>query len=73
LKNNHNTASNVWGIIHVEKGQLQYIIAPDEYIKVEQNYIISKGEYGLIKPQCYHRVAAIDNQPYEFHVEFNKE
>lgn len=73
LKNNHNTACNVWGVIHVEKGTVQYIVAPDEYHEEEQYFILSAGQRGLIRPQSFHRVSPVDDIPYEFYVEFNKE
>ncbi len=64
LLKNHNTKKNVWAVIHVVKGKLQYNIENDISITLEP------GMQGVIEPEILHSVTPLGEV--EFFVEFYK-
>lgn len=64
LLKNHNTKENVWAVIHVIKGKLQYNIENGESI------VLQPGIQGVIEPQILHNVSPLGEV--EFFVEFYK-
>ena len=65
LLRDHNTKAGVWGLIHVEKGQLEYVITQEGE---EETIKLKVGENGVVAPQQKHYVCL--NKDTEFHVEF---
>lgn len=65
LLGDHQTAPGRWGVIHVKKGSLQYIIDPNE-----SHIITPDHPGGIIKPEQPHRVKPLGEV--EFYVEFHK-
>ena len=71
LQNNHNTAAGVWALIHVLRGTLLYVVAPDERSQSEQSFILDEHCNGLIAPRAYHRICALSDDM-QCYVEFLK-
>lgn len=71
LKNDHRTAEGVWGLVHVCKGELKYVVAPDEYSSSEQTFILDETCCGLIEPMALHRIEA-SSDDVQCYVEFWK-
>lgn len=59
LQNNHNTATGVWGLIHVVRGQLRYTVTADDRNPSEQVFDLDESCCGLIEPKSYHRIQAM--------------
>lgn len=54
LRANHSTKAGVWGLIHVESGELEYRIESDD----ASTRILRPGESpGTVVPEVLHRVA----------------
>jgi tellurite resistance-related uncharacterized protein len=71
LQNNHNTAGGVWALIYVLRGELRYIVAPDEHCASEQTFSLDTTCLGLIQPKSYHRIQAMSDDV-QCYVEFWK-
>ncbi len=65
LLNDHSTKQGVWGVIHVTKGRLRYIV-PDR----ELNAILDPNQIGIIQPAELHRVEPVGSVA--FFVEFHR-
>lgn len=63
LLSDHNTKAGVWGQIHVESGQLNYVIPSKNYTQ-----LLSPGEIGTIEPEQRHHVKPVGSVT--FYVEF---
>lgn len=63
LLKDHSTKAGVWGVIHVELGQLQYKL-PSEGREVE----IQQGETAIIRPEIPHHVTPVGSVT--FYIEF---
>ncbi|MEQ1945632.1 MAG: DUF1971 domain-containing protein [Bryobacteraceae bacterium] len=61
----HFTAAGVWGVIHVQQGQLRYAIDGGEV------HLLSPGVTAIIEPQVGHSVTPVGEV--SFYVEFFKE
>ena len=65
LRANHSTKAGVWGLIHVESGELEYRIEGDD----AATRILRPGEVpGTVVPEVLHRVDPIGSV--RFYVEF---
>lgn len=63
LLGNHRTAPGVWAKIHVEQGELLYIVGAEQHL-------LRPGTFGIIEPEVIHSVAP--QGPVQFFVEFYK-
>lgn len=63
LLKDHNTKAGVWGQIHVESGQLNYIIPSRNLTQ-----LLASGDIGTVEPEVRHHVAPVG--PVTFYVEF---
>lgn len=63
LLNDHNTKAGVWGQIHVESGQLNYVVASTGH-----SYILVPGTVGTVIPEERHHIESVG--PVQFFVEF---
>ena len=66
LLTDHSTKSGVWGRIHVEAGELTYIVA-----ETGGSTVLRAGQHAVIRPQERHRVSF--DGPVAFFVEFLRE
>lgn len=64
LLNNHNTKKDVWGIINVEKGKLEYVIESTE------KHILTHEKQGVIEPKILHHINLVGEV--SFYIEFYK-
>lgn len=56
LLGNHQTKAGVWGLVHVEKGSLRFVVNDDR--RVAQDTLIGAGGLpAIIEPEILHRVA----------------
>ena len=67
LLGEHATKDGVWGLIHVEKGQLRYVLA-DPRRGASSVLITADSPPGVVEPTIVHRVQPAG--PVRFHVEF---
>ncbi|MCB0308389.1 MAG: DUF1971 domain-containing protein [Bdellovibrionales bacterium] len=63
MLNIHNTKENVWGLIVIESGELEY-----EIIERSEKYILTPYEPGVIEPTIKHRIRPLGKVT--FHIEF---
>ncbi len=63
LLSDHKTKAGVWGQIHVESGQLNYVIPSKSHTQ-----LLNPGEIGTVEPEQHHRVKPVG--PVTFYVEF---
>lgn len=61
---NHRTKEGVWGVIHIEKGNLEYIIENN------MSFILNKNIAGVIEPEVLHYIRP--RGKVEFFIEFYK-
>ncbi|MBS0286717.1 MAG: DUF1971 domain-containing protein [Proteobacteria bacterium] len=61
---NHSTKKDVWGLIKIMEGKLEYIIETDE------TFLLEPGKDGVIEPEVIHHIKLIG--PVVFFVEFYK-
>lgn len=66
LLNHHSTKAGVWGVIHVESGQLRYVLDGLD----GRALTLTPGSAGIIPPEVLHHVAA--DGPVRFYVEFHR-
>lgn len=66
LLKDHSTKEGVWGLIHVEHGQLRYCVTDPRRPASER--VLTPGEPGVVEPTILHRVEPLG--PVRFHVEF---
>lgn len=67
LLNDHATKQGVWGLIHVEAGELHYFVTDAR--RVPSACVLSSLSVpGVVEPTILHRVEA--RGPVRFHVEF---
>ncbi|NRB37698.1 MAG: DUF1971 domain-containing protein [Pseudomonadales bacterium] len=66
LLKDHNTAENVWGVIHILDGELEYHITEGD----RQTVILTSEHHGIIEPTVKHHIKA--SGPVSFYVEFCK-
>ncbi len=64
LLNNHSTKDGVWGVIHIEEGELEYTIENNE------TYILTKDKSGVVEPEILHHIKPLGKV--SFSVEFYK-
>ncbi|MBS0286714.1 MAG: DUF1971 domain-containing protein [Proteobacteria bacterium] len=64
LLKNHSTKKDVWGLIKITQGKLEYTIGTDEI------YLLEPGKNGIIEPEIVHHIKLMG--PVEFFVEFYK-
>ena len=64
LLKNHRTGENVWGVIQVMEGRLEYTIRADE------KHILANAKNGVIEPGVIHHVRPINQVT--FFIEFYK-
>lgn len=62
----HSTKAGVWGRLHVEAGELTYIVA-----ETGETTVLRAGQHAVIRPQERHRVSL--DGPVAFFVEFLRE
>ncbi|NKB22701.1 MAG: DUF1971 domain-containing protein [Alphaproteobacteria bacterium] len=62
LLKHHSTAKDVWGLIQVESGSLEYVIGEDEV------HTLSPGSNGVVEPTVTHQVRPVG--AVSFFVEF---
>ncbi|PZM86566.1 hypothetical protein DLH72_00660 [Candidatus Gracilibacteria bacterium] len=67
----HNTKAGVYGRINVLSGKLKYTIFRDKNGEIEDTYLIEAGNFGIAKPEQWHKVEAIGEV--EILLEFFKE
>lgn len=63
----HSTKDGVWGLIHVEAGELLYLVT-DQRRAASSGTLTPTTEPGVIEPTILHRVEPVG--PVRFHVEF---
>lgn len=66
LRTDHSTKDGVWGRIHVESGELTYVVA-----ETGDTTVLRAGQYAVIRPQQRHRVSV--DGPVAFFIEFLRE
>ena len=59
----HNTKTGVWGQIHVESGELNYVIPSKG-----QSHLLTPGIVGTVMPEQRHHIEPVG--PVQFFVEF---
>lgn len=64
LLKDHMTSENVWGLLHVEKGELEYTIGDTE------RHVLKPGVNGVIEPRTLHHVKPLGDV--SFYIEFFK-
>lgn len=64
LLKNHNTKSGVWGLLTVQKGEIEYVIADNEI------NILSPQLSGVIEPEIKHHIKPLGEVL--FSIEFYK-
>jgi tellurite resistance-related uncharacterized protein len=62
----HSTKPGVWGLIHVARGRLRYVVEPP----LARDEIITPARPGVIVPEVLHRVVPEDGVT--FFVEFHR-
>lgn len=62
---NHTTRDNVWALLHIVEGQLEYTIGTDEI------HILKPGKNGVIEPQVVHHIKLLGQVA--FFLEFYKQ
>ncbi len=62
LRKDHSTGAGVWGVIHVEHGEMEYSIAGQDV------YRLKRGQNGVIEPQVLHHVKPLGDV--SFFIEF---
>lgn len=63
LLRDHQTKAGVWGVIHVEVGELRYVIP-----SWDEEYILTPDQNGIVSPGVLHHVASVGTV--QFYVEF---
>lgn len=63
LLKDHQTKAGVWGVIHVEVGELRYVIP-----SLNEDHILTPDQTGIVTPEVLHHVAPIGEV--RFYVEF---
>lgn len=63
LLNDHNTKSGIWGQIHVESGQLNYVVPSKN-----QSHVLEPGIIGTVMPDERHHIEPVGSV--QFFVEF---
>jgi tellurite resistance-related uncharacterized protein len=69
LQSDHSTKDGVWGLIHVEEGQLRYIVT-DERRGHSEVILTPTDMAGIVEPTISHHVQPIGSV--RFYVEFWK-
>lgn len=64
LLSRHSVKRGIWGMIHVEQGNLRYQI----YEPLNREIVIESGQSAVILPEVFHKVVPMDTV--EFWVEF---
>jgi len=64
LLNNHKTKTGVWGVIHIEEGELEYTIENKE------SHILTKENHGIVEPEILHHIKPLGKA--SFYIEFYK-
>ncbi len=64
LLKEHNTKEGVWALIHIEAGELEYVI------KNTEKHTLSPEKHGVVEPQVPHHIKALGKV--SFFVEFYK-
>jgi tellurite resistance-related uncharacterized protein len=67
LLGEHATKEGVWGQIHVEEGQLHYVVT-DPRRETSRRVLTPRTAPGIVEPTIVHRVEPVG--PVRFHVEF---
>jgi tellurite resistance-related uncharacterized protein len=67
LLGEHATKDGVWGLIHVEEGQLRYVVA-DPRREASSELLTARTPPGVVEPVIVHRVEPVG--AVRFHVEF---
>jgi len=67
LLNDHSTKDGVWGLIHVEKGRLRYVVT-DPRKAASERILTPDTPPGVVEPTILHHVAPLGAVC--FHVEF---
>ncbi|QGN55048.1 DUF1971 domain-containing protein [Novosphingobium sp. Gsoil 351] len=67
LLNDHSTKDGTWGLIHVEKGELLYVVT-DPRRPASEQVLTPESALGVVEPTILHRVEPIS--PVRFHLEF---
>ncbi len=65
LQRAHSTKPGVWALIHVEAGQVRYVIHSDP----EEVILLGPGLFGVVEPEVMHHVEPIG--PAQMFVEFH--
>ena len=66
LLKDHSTKAGVWGVIHVVKGRLRYIVEPP----LARELALDPARPGVVVPEVLHRVVA--DGAVQFYVEFHR-
>lgn len=67
LLNDHSTKEGVWGLIHVEKGQLRYVVT-DARRTATERILTPDTPPGVVEPTILHHVAPLG--AVRFHLQF---
>ena len=62
LLKNHNTKEGVWAVIHVESGELEYVIEDKE------KHVLTSDKKGVIEPEVLHHIKPLGQV--SFFIEF---
>ena len=63
----HSTKDGVWGLIHIEKGALRYVVT--DPCRASTELLLTPGaEPGILEPTILHRVEPVG--AVQFHVQF---
>lgn len=63
----HSTKDGVWGLVHVEKGALRYVVTDPRRASSEA-LLTPEAEPGIVEPMILHRVEPVG--AVQFHVQF---
>ena len=66
LRKNHSTKSNVWGLITIIKGELEYHITQDEHELI----LLDESQPGVVEPEVKHFIKPVGDV--QLYVEFYK-
>jgi tellurite methyltransferase len=66
LQSNHSTKAGVWGLLHVTRGRLRYVVEPP----LARDEIVDTTRPGVIVPEIVHRV--VPEGDVCFFVEFHR-
>ncbi|MCW2404593.1 tellurite resistance-related uncharacterized protein [Sphingobium sp. B1D7B] len=69
LRKDHSTKDGTWGLVHVEEGELLFVVTDPRRPSIRRVLTAAKGP-GLVEPTLLHHIELLG--PVRFYVEFFK-